>query len=50
MTEPEKAAQLLEELGFTPYQPCLARARAPPQQEMFEPSPGFAADPLFPDD
>ncbi|MBI5545142.1 MAG: transposase [Deltaproteobacteria bacterium] len=50
VTEPEKAVQLLEELGITPYQPRLARARAPPQQQLFEPSPGFAADPLYPDD
>ncbi|MBI5548743.1 MAG: hypothetical protein HY901_33085 [Deltaproteobacteria bacterium] len=47
--DPEKAAELLEELGITASEPRLARARAPPQQEMLEPSPGYAADPVYPD-
>ncbi|MBI5544358.1 MAG: hypothetical protein HY901_10740 [Deltaproteobacteria bacterium] len=50
VTEPEKAADLLKELGITASEPRLARARVPPQQEMFEPSPGYAADPVYPDD
>ena len=50
VTEPEKASELLEKLGITASEPRLARARAPPQQEMFESSPGYAADPVYPDD
>ena len=48
--EREKAAQILERLGVRAEEPRLARARSPPQAVLFEPSPEYAADPIYPDD
>jgi hypothetical protein len=50
VTEPARAAQILERLGIAGDEPRLARARAPPQAELFDASPEYAADPLYPDD
>jgi len=50
VTDTTKAVEILERLGVRAEAPRLARARDPPQREMFDPSPGYAADPIFPDD
>jgi hypothetical protein len=43
------AAELLARLGVPSEAPLVARARAPPQGELFERSPGFTADTIYPD-
>jgi hypothetical protein len=45
----EEAAQLLARLGVPSEVPVVARARAPPQRELFERLPGFTADTIYPD-
>jgi hypothetical protein len=47
--EPEKAREILDRLGIVSEEPRIPRARSPPQQELFEEPPGFAADPTYPD-
>jgi hypothetical protein len=37
--DPEKASEVLGRLGLRSEEPRLARARDPPQEKMFEPSP-----------
>jgi len=44
-----EAAELLARLGVSSEAPVVARARAPPQRELFERSPGFTADTIYPD-
>jgi hypothetical protein len=45
-----QAAQLLDKLSLPSEPPPLAKARAPPQAELFAPAPeAFAADPIYPD-
>jgi hypothetical protein len=48
VTDPAKAGEILDELGVEAPQPRLARARGPPQQELFDAPPGLAADPFYP--
>jgi len=47
--DPAKAKQILEQLGLPSQAPAVARARAPPQQELFDQPPAFAADPVYAD-
>ena len=44
--ESAKAEELLEQLGIPVHEPRLVRAGEPPQQELFDPSPVDAADPI----
>ena len=48
--DPAKAVEVLAGLGVRAEEPGLARARSPPQGEMFEPSPEYAANAIHPDD
>jgi len=47
--DPKRVKEILEQLGLPCAEPVIAQARAPPQQELFEPAPAFAAHPTWPD-
>ena len=45
----KRAKDILEQLGLPSEAPVIARARAPPQQELFDPPPAYTADPVWAD-